>query len=113
MIKDMGSKIERLQLLPLVIVVMLAMLFLVGCGNAASLTATQAPTATFTQEPPAATEAPQATSTPEPPVESVPLTTGDVAPDFTLPDSSGNMLHLADELLDNRVVILVFYHAHY
>ena len=35
--------------------------------------------------------------------------TGDIAPDFTLPDSNGNMVHLADKLNDNRMVILVFY----
>ena len=35
--------------------------------------------------------------------------TGDIAPDFTLPDSNGNMVHLADRLHDNRMVILVFY----
>ena len=41
-----------------------------------------------------------------------PLSTGDAAPDFTLPDSDGNMVHLADQLLDNRLVILVFYHSY-
>ncbi len=54
------------------------------------------------------------------PVESVvtevPTTTGprtgDVAPDFTLPDSNGNMVQLADVLNDKRMVILVFYHAY-
>ena len=35
--------------------------------------------------------------------------TGDIAPDFTLPDSNGNKVHLADKLNDNRMVILVFY----
>ena len=39
--------------------------------------------------------------------------TGDIAPDFTLADSNGNMVHLADELNDNRMVILVFYHAYF
>ena len=39
--------------------------------------------------------------------------TGDIAPVFTLPDSNGNMVHLADELNDNRMVILVFYHAYF
>ena len=38
--------------------------------------------------------------------------TGDIAPDFTLPDSVGNMVSLADELNNNRLVILVFYHAY-
>jgi peroxiredoxin len=31
------------------------------------------------------------------------------APDFTLPDSSGNMVNLADELDSNEHVVLVFY----
>jgi hypothetical protein len=35
--------------------------------------------------------------------------TGDIAPDFTLPDSEGNMVNLADELGENQSVILVFY----
>jgi cytochrome oxidase Cu insertion factor (SCO1/SenC/PrrC family) len=39
--------------------------------------------------------------------------TGEIAPDFTLPDSNGDMVHLADELNDNRIVILVFYYAHF
>ena len=38
--------------------------------------------------------------------------TGDIAPDFALPDSNGNMVHLAEELKDHRKVILVFYHAY-
>lgn len=37
---------------------------------------------------------------------------GDIAPDFSLPDSNGNMVRLSDQLLDNRLVILVFYHAY-
>ena len=41
-----------------------------------------------------------------------PLSTGDTAPDFTLPDADGNMVSLADQLFDNRLVILVFYHAY-
>ena len=39
--------------------------------------------------------------------------TGDIAPDFTLPDSNGDMLHLADTLNDNRMVVLVFYNSYY
>jgi peroxiredoxin Q/BCP len=31
------------------------------------------------------------------------------APDFTLPDKDGNMVHLAEELQDNEQVVLVFY----
>jgi peroxiredoxin Q/BCP len=38
--------------------------------------------------------------------------TGDVAPDFILHDGDGNMVHLADELKDNRTVVLVFYYAY-
>jgi len=34
---------------------------------------------------------------------------GDIAPDFTLPDSEGNIVNLADELQENQSVILVFY----
>jgi len=34
---------------------------------------------------------------------------GDVAPDFTLVDSKGSSLHLADELKTNQAVVLVFY----
>ena len=57
-------------------------------------------------------EGPSATSTSKPPFASDSLSTGDVAPDFILPDSNGNMVRLADQLLDNRLVILVFYHAY-
>jgi hypothetical protein len=66
---------SRQQPLQLVIAVILIMLFLVGCGNAA----------------PAST---------------------DVAPDFTLPDGNGNKVHLADELNNNQMVVLVFYHSY-
>jgi uncharacterized protein YcfL len=80
----------------------------------------------ITEEPTAEsviTEEPTAESviTEEPTVESV-ITeepensgprTGDIAPDFTLPNSNGNMVHLADELNDYRIVVLVFYNAYY
>lgn len=33
----------------------------------------------------------------------------EVAPDFTLPDGNGNLVSLADELQENRHVVLVFY----
>ncbi len=33
----------------------------------------------------------------------------EMAPDFTLPDSNGNMVNLADELQENEQVVLVFY----
>ena len=88
---------SREQVLKLGIAGMLTMLFIVACGNSSSTLLS---------------EAPPTTSTPEPPVASDPLGTGDVAPDFTLPDSNGNIVRLADQLLDNRLVILVFYH-HY
>jgi cytochrome oxidase Cu insertion factor (SCO1/SenC/PrrC family) len=86
---------NRQQVLKLGIAGMLTMVFLVACGSTGS---TPLP------------ETPLATSTPEPPVASDPLSTGDVAPDFTLPDSNGNIVRLADQMLDNRLVILVFYH---
>ena len=60
----------------------------------------------------ATTEAPTAieeTATEEPLRE--PLSTGERAPDFTLPDSEGNDVRLADELSENQLVILVFYRA--
>ena len=34
-----------------------------------------------------------------------------MATDFTLPDSSGNMVSLADELRENEQVVLVFYYG--
>jgi cytochrome oxidase Cu insertion factor (SCO1/SenC/PrrC family) len=89
-------------------------LFLYGCGNPP---ASEAPA-----EPPDPTEAPAAEPTAEPPIPAEeiateepaidPLGTGDTAPDFTLPDSNGEMVNLADKLLDNRLVILVFYFSH-
>jgi ABC-type transport system substrate-binding protein len=63
--------------------------------------------------PAAETEEPKPTvsaPTEEPTI--IPPRTGDLAPDFTLPDSNGSMVRLADELLYNRQVILVFYHAY-
>jgi len=38
--------------------------------------------------------------------------TGDLAPDFTLPDSNKNMVHLVDELQENEQVVLVFYSSY-
>lgn len=38
-----------------------------------------------------------------------PLSSGDAAPDFTLPDGDGNLVSLADHLLNNQLVVLVFY----
>jgi hypothetical protein len=35
--------------------------------------------------------------------------TGDSAPDFTLPDSEGNMVNLVEVLQENQSVVLVFY----
>ena len=57
-------------------------------------------------------------SEPEPTATEVPESapagprTGELAPDFTLPDSNGNMVHLADELQDNESVVLLFYLEH-
>jgi cell division septation protein DedD len=122
MFNDRMPKMRRQQLPQLVIAVTLIMLFLVRCGNAASTPVSEAPVATTTPEPPTATPTPEPpTPTEEPKPEESAATeesttdgprTGDVAPDFTLPDSNGNMVHLADELNDNRMVILVFCHAY-
>lgn len=79
---------SRRKELTLGFLVMAAGLLLFGCGNP--------PVEEIATEEPAAG----------------PLGTGDAAPDFTLADSNGNMVHLADQLLDNRLVILVFYHAY-
>lgn len=106
MFNDKLSKMNRQQLLQLVIAVTLIMLFLAGCGSS------EAPTATATPEPPAtSTPEPPATSTPEPVVVNDPLHAGDTAPDFTLPDSNGNMVSLAALLQDNEMVVLVFYYS--
>ena len=77
--------------------------------------ATEEPTAesVVAEEPTAesvATEEPTAESVVTEEPETTGPRTGDIAPDFTLPDSNGNMVHLADELNDNRMVVLVFYH---
>ena len=40
------------------------------------------------------------------------LQAGDLAPDFTLPDGEGNLIHLADELQNNKSVVLLFYLEH-
>jgi cytochrome oxidase Cu insertion factor (SCO1/SenC/PrrC family) len=97
----------------------LVSLFLLGCG---SPPVSEAPAEEPTQEAQSPTEAPAAAPTAEPPTPTEeiateepaidPLGTGDLAPDFTLPDSNGNMVNLADNLLDNRLVILVFYFSH-
>jgi hypothetical protein len=69
-------------------------------GTTASAPESEAPAVTAT-EPPAA----------EQPATDSPLT-GDIAPDFALPDSNGNDLMLSDELKNNQTVVLVFYNAH-
>ncbi len=112
---------SRQQLVGLVTGVTLIALFLAGCGTAAP-TPAEAPAPTPTPEPPPATptplpptptEAPQPeeTEAPEEPEAAGPRA-GDVAPDFTLPDSTGAMVHLADELQDYQMVVLVFYERH-
>jgi cytochrome oxidase Cu insertion factor (SCO1/SenC/PrrC family) len=70
--------------------------FMAACGG----TTTPAPES----------EASRVTATAEPTITGP--RTGDSAPDFTLPDSNGKMVHLSDELNDNRMVILIFYHAY-
>ena len=124
MFSDTESNLNRQQMQKIVFVLMLITFFLVGCGNTSSTTVTDAPQVT---EPPTtelpATEAPAteppATESPateppatEPIVHNDPLGIGDSAPDFTLLDSNGDMLNLADLLQDNRLVLLVFYHAY-
>jgi cytochrome oxidase Cu insertion factor (SCO1/SenC/PrrC family) len=89
------------QLLKLVIAVTLILLFLVGCGTNPSTPVNEAATSPDTAE----------TSDEETQPEDPPRT-GDIAPDFTLPDSDGIMVNLSDELNDNRMVILVFYFAY-
>lgn len=56
------------------------------------------------------TSAPTEKPTPtEAPVSAGPRT-GDTAPDFSLPDHTGEMVHLADEIkMAHRAVVLVFY----
>jgi hypothetical protein len=105
---------SRQQVLKLVIAVMLTLLFLVACGSSDSSPITETPPATFTPKRSGSTpitETPSATYTPKPKrvFFSDPLSTGDVAPDFTLPDSEGNMVILANQLQDNQYVVLVFY----
>ncbi len=68
-------------------------LFLAACGASSA-----------TPEPSTATAAPE-------PVTSGPRT-GELAPDFTLPDHAGSPVYLADELQENRVVALVFYNGY-
>ena len=99
MFTENGSNMSRLKLL---IVVIAVTLFLIGCGNT-----DPAPVSEEAQPvEPAATPVSEETQPEEGP------RTGDIAPDFTLPDSKGNMVHLADELNDNRLVILVFYFSY-
>ena len=74
----------------------LTMLLLVACGNTGN---------------PPTSEALSATSPPEEAFASDALRAEDMAPDFTLTDNSGNMVILADELLENEFVVLVFYHG--
>ncbi len=91
---------SRQLALKLGIALTLTMLFLVGCGNTTSTPVVEDSAATST--PKIETEEP-ATDSPR---------VGDLAPDFTLPDSTGTMVHLADELQENQVVVLVFYFSH-
>lgn len=45
----------------------------------------------------------------EPEITGLPV--GEIAPDFTLPDSNGNMVNLAEALQENEQVVLVFYYS--
>lgn len=122
MFNDKRSKMRHQQWPQLVIAAALIMLFLVGCGNTPPAPVAEAPAATPTPEPPTATPSPEPpTPTEEPkPEEAVAVEesatdgprTGDAAPDFTLPDSNGNMVRLADEVQDSQMVVLVFYEVH-
>ena len=58
----------------------------------------------------AATPMPTATNTPAPIQTSPQL--GDKAPDFTLADSGGNLLHLAGIAAEHKSTVLVFYLSH-
>ena len=117
-----GSKMKRQHLPQSVLAFTLIMFFLVGCGNAIPTSVSEAPAATPTPEPPTATptpEPPTRTQTPRPEETAVVgesttdgPRTGDTAPDFTLPDSNGDMVRLADALQDNQMVVLVFYQVH-
>ncbi len=100
---------SRQQVLKMVIAGMLTLLFLVACGSSGSTPITETPPAKIT--PNRVTETPPATFTPKPKrvFFSDPLSTGDVAPDFTLPDSEGNMVNLANQLQDNQYVVMVFF----
>ncbi len=42
----------------------------------------------------------------------VALASAEIVPDFSLSDGNGNTVHLADELNNNQMVVLVFYHSH-
>ena len=57
-----------------------------------------------------ATPTPPATFAPAP-VQTSPQP-GDKAPDFTLADSGGNRLHLADIVAEHKSTVLVFYLSH-
>jgi cytochrome oxidase Cu insertion factor (SCO1/SenC/PrrC family) len=70
------------------------LIFLIGCQSATS------------------SEEGMLDSTPEPTLEVSPDTSLVSMIDFTLPDSNGNMVHLADELQDNESVVLLFYLEH-
>lgn len=69
-----------------------------------------------TQEPKAVenvvTEQPAAVEEEALPTDSTPRKSSlEMATDFTLPDSNGNMVSLADELQENEQVVLVFYYS--
>jgi peroxiredoxin len=70
------------------------LIFLIGCQSAAS------------------SEEGMLDSTPEATPEFSPDTSLASMVDFTLPDSNGNMVHLADELQNNESVVLLFYLEH-
>jgi hypothetical protein len=124
-----GGSVMKVQKVFWIGLFFLVSLMIAACSGTTPIPQAEEPisaASVVTEEPTAEsviTEEPTAESviTEEPTVESV-ITeepensgprTGDIAPDFTLPNSNGNMVHLADELNDYRIVVLVFYNAYY
>lgn len=93
-------------------------LLMAACSGTTPTPQTEEPAAkSIVTEEPTAESVARSESTTESAVTQMPKTTGprtgDIAPDFTLPDSNGDLVHLSDELNGNRMVVLVFYYAHF
>ncbi len=95
---------KRFQFARPLVGALIAALFTSTCTPPAPLASHTAPViaATATAPAPSPTETPAYTW----------LKVGDTAPDFTLSDAAGNLVHLADVLADHRLVVLVFYFSH-